>query len=94
MGGILRSNKREGENSGGASDMKKSKMARIGSFVDLTRGATARTEQKPHILDNGGEEHPVISITRRAPTIALPPPPRPLTSVNKKPRTFSLFSFL
>jgi hypothetical protein len=46
-GGILK-NKRDG----GASDMKKSKMARIGSFVDLSRGARA-PDENPHILDNG-----------------------------------------
>jgi len=53
MGGILRSTKkRDGDNS--AANMKSGKMARIGSFVDLSRGANMReAEERPHILDNG-----------------------------------------
>ena len=55
MGGILRSTKKRDGDNNSAANMKSGKMARIGSFVDLSRGANMReAEERPHILDNGG----------------------------------------
>mmetsp|Transcript_27269 Transcript_27269/g.66981 ORF Transcript_27269/g.66981 Transcript_27269/m.66981 type:complete len:575 (-) Transcript_27269:93-1817(-) len=53
MSGILRngnSKRNDGDANGGGAGKK---MARIGSFVDLSRGANSDATERPHILDNG-----------------------------------------
>jgi len=81
----LRNNKRSSSPGGGTEDtMNKSKMARIGSFVDLSRGAKAVDSK--HILDNGRAAAPYPS--------AFPPPQqRGLLALIGERSTFSRAPF-
>ena len=58
MGKSNLSNKRAADRAASGSASPAPKVGRIGSFVDLSRGANSDAKLKPHILDNGGAIRP------------------------------------